>query len=337
MLRVKSSTTIWYGKMSKRVFVTDSRFPNLKQEETAARSKGADFKVGQCKTDIDVAAEAEDADVVVVQFAQFGSNAAKSVRKGATVLRYGVGYDNIDLDAAIECGLKVGYVPDYCTDEVADHTSAFILLMARKLVPLDKSIRSGNWSAVEFAKPLKSLSDTIVGFFGMGQMGRAVKKRLEGFGFQYLAADPFLEAAEANRIGIELVDVEEMVERSDIITIHAPATEDTIGSFNTNRFKKMKSSAMLVNTARGNLVVEEDLARALVDGTIAGAALDVFAEEPLPLDSPLKRAPNCLLTPHAAWYSDSAINRLQGLIAEDITRALDGQPPRKPVPGTYEN
>jgi D-3-phosphoglycerate dehydrogenase len=272
------------------------------------------------------------ADVVVVQFAPFEASAAAAVAKGATVIRYGVGYNNIDVAAAAARGLRVGYVPDYCADEVADHTAAAALAMLRKLPVLDASVRAGEWAAVAKAKPMKPFGETNFGFFGLGQIGRAVLARLNGFGFRFIAADPGLSLGEAERIGVRLVDSATLLREADIITLHAPATAQTTGYFNAARLATMRPHAVIVNSARGQLIVEEDLAEALTHGVIAGAALDVFHVEPLPMDHPLRHAPNTLLTPHAAWYSEAAIHKLQALVAEDIARALRGEGPRKPVP-----
>lgn len=320
------------GGMSMRVVVTDTIFPNLDQEEAAARAAGADFEGFQCKTAADVAAAVKDADVAIVQFAPFTADAVKAVKPGASVIRYGVGYDNIDVGAARAAGLKVGYVPDYCTDEVADHTAALALSLLRKLPTLDASVRAGEWAAVKHSKPLKPFSQTVFGFFGIGQIGSAVLQRIRGFGFRVIASDPGLTAQEAHALGIAQVDADELLATADIITCHAPATQGTVGFFSTENLNKMQSHAMLVNTARGQLINEDDLAAALKAGTIGGAALDVFAAEPLPENSPLRDAPGLILTPHSAWYSDAAIDRLQGLVAQDITLALKGEGPRKPVP-----
>jgi D-3-phosphoglycerate dehydrogenase len=317
-----------------RVVVTDATFPSLAREEAAAAAGGAAFAAHQCRTPEAVAEAVAGAQVAVVQFAPFGAAAAAAMAPGATVIRYGVGYDNIDVGAARARGLRVGYVPDYCADEVADHTAAAILTLLRKLPMLDASVRRGDWAAVGVAKPLKPFAETSVGFFGMGQIGRAVLARLGGFGFRFLAADPALGEAEAARLGVSLRTAEALVAEADLVTLHAPSTPATAGWFDAGRLATMPRHAMLVNSARGTLVVEADLAAALRAGTIAAAALDVFATEPLPADSPLRGAPNLLLTPHAAWYSEAAIGRLQALVAEDIARALRGEPPRRPVPGT---
>ena len=172
-----------------------------------------------------------------------------------------------------------------------------------------------------------------MGFFGLGQIGRAVLARLKGFGFRFMAADPMLTEADAATLGVTRVSAEALLAKADIISLHAPATAATTGFFNAARLATMQPHAMLVNSARGQLINEADLAAALREGVIGGAALDVFETEPLPAGSPLREAPNLILTPHAAWYSEAAIDRLQGLVAEDVTRALSGEAPRRPVPG----
>ncbi len=318
--------------MSTRVVVTDYTFPDVAQERDAAESVGASFAAFQAKCDAEVAEAVAGAEVVAVQFVAFGPLACQAVAPGASIIRYGVGYDNIDLAAASEAGLKVGYVPDYCADEVADHTAAASLTLLRKVISLDASVRAGEWAAVKHASPLKPFSETTFGLFGMGQIGQAVLSRLKAFGFRrFIVADPGLTAEHAESLGVSLVDADELLATADILSLHAPATQQTTNYFNAERLSQMQSHAMIVNSARGQLIVEDDLAAALTDGVIAAAALDVFQVEPLPEDSALRRAPNLLLTPHAAWYSAAAIDRLQGLVAMDITRALNGEEPRKPV------
>jgi len=316
-----------------KVVVTDYTFPDVSRERMAALAAGAEFSAHQCRTSAEVAAAVAEADIVLVQFAPFGQDAAAAMKRGGTVIRYGVGYDNIDLAACTDNRLQVGYVPDYCADEVADHTVAAALAMLRKLPGLDASVRRGDWAAVRIAKPMKAFNQTVFGFFGLGQIGRAVVRRLKGFDFDIIAADPGLSQADAAGLGVTLVETDILLARADILSLHAPCTPVTAGYFDARRLRSMQAHAIIVNSARGQLIVEADLADALHKGVIAGAALDVFHAEPLPLDSPLRGAPNLLLTPHAAWYSDGAIDRLQQLVAEDVARALRGEGPRMPVRG----
>lgn len=315
-----------------RVVITDYTFPDLVLEEAAARTAGAQFISNHCESSEEVEAAVAGANVAVVQFAQFTAKAAAALAPGATVIRYGVGYDNIDLAGSKAAGAKVGFVPDYCTDEVADHTAASALALLRKLKVLDRSVRDEEWAAVKYCRPMKPFKETVYGFFGFGQIGRAVHLRLRGFGFRFLASDPALSDTQAAELGVELVEANALFRSSDIVSLHAPITKATDGFVNAARLASMQRHALIVNSARGRLINERDLASALKVGQIGGAALDVFEVEPLPSDSPLRDAPNLLLSPHAAWYSDAAINKLQQLVANDIRRALSGQPPRCPVP-----
>ena len=317
--------------MTARVVVTDYTFPELAQERAAAQGAAASFVAYQVKSDGELAELVKDADVVAVQFATFGPLSCAAVKRGATIIRYGVGYDNIDLVAAKAAGLKVGYVPDYCVDEVAEHSCAAALTLLRKLATLDASVRKGEWTGVKHAKPMKPFTETTFGFFGMGQIGQAILGRLKGFGFSFIVADPGLSEAQAAEEGAKLVDTDTLLATADIISLNAPATAQTTNFFNMTRLSQMQPHTMIVNSARGQLIVEDDMAAALEQGVIGGAALDVFQAEPLPMSSRLRNAPNLVLTPHVAWYSEAAIERLQGLVAKDITRALNGDPLRKPV------
>ena len=316
-----------------RVVVTDRTFPSLDQEERAAREGGAEFEAFQAKTAEEVAEAVRGADVALVQFSPFTEAAARAMAPGGTVIRYGVGYDNIDMAAARAAGLKVGYVPDYCADEVADHTAALALAMLRKLPQMDASVRAGEWAVVKVSRPMKPFEETMIGFFGLGHIGRAVLGRLKGFGFQFAASDPGLSQGDAEALGVALMDADTLLREADVISLHAPATAETRGFFNAQRLRRMKPHAILINSARGVLIEEADLAQALRERVIGGAALDVFVTEPLTKDSPLRDAPNCLPTPHAAWYSEAAIGRLQGLVAEEVGRAPRGEGPRRPAPG----
>jgi D-3-phosphoglycerate dehydrogenase / 2-oxoglutarate reductase len=320
--------------MPRRVVVTDYTFPELAAEHAAATEEGAEFTALQCKTADDVAGAVRGADVAVVQFAPLTARAIDGLAEGAAILRYGIGFDNIDVAAANARGIPVGYVPDYCIDEVADHTVALILAQLRKLLPLDQSVRAGRWAAVAIAQPLLAYSETVIGFLGLGQIGRAVLERLRPSGFGFLVADPALDEAAATRLGVTVVDAETLVERADVLSLHVPATPQTTHFIGAARLARMKPTAFLVNTARGALVDESALAAALNNGTIGGAALDVFETEPLPENSPLRNAPNLILSPHAAWYSASAITRLQQLVADDIATWLRDGMLRKPVPGS---
>lgn len=319
--------------MSDLVVVTDATFPDVTAEEAAARAGGARFVRAACKTDGDVVQAVQGARVAVVQFAPFTARAVAALAPGATVIRYGVGYNNLDIGAMRAAGVRGAYVPDYCTDEVADHTAAMILARLRKVQAFDASVRAGAWQAVGVARPMPAFRDTTIGFFGFGQIATAVARRMAPFGVRMIACDPFLAPGGRADPPVAAVTFDTLLAQSDCISLHAPATPETIGVFGSAAFARMKPSAILVNSARGDLVVEGDLAAALVAGAIAGAALDVFGVEPLPATSPLRSAPNLSLSPHAAWYSDVAVQELQRLVADEIARALRGDPVRRAIPG----
>lgn len=318
------------------VVVTDATFPDVDAEEAAALEAGAEFRRCSCKTAEDVTKAVVGAKVAIVQFAPLSAEAIAGLAPNATVIRYGVGYNNLDVVAMRAAGVRGAYVPDYCTDEVADHTCAMILAKLRKLSAFDQSIRRGEWNSVDVARPMPAFANTTIGFFGFGRIAQAVVARLAPFGFRLVACDPMFNGTGQLDHAVEAVDFATLLARADCISLHAPATAATVGAFDEAAFAAMKKSAILINSARGDLVKEADLAHALTHDTIAGAALDVFLEEPLPADSPLRTAPNLSLSPHGAWYSDVAVKQLQSLVADEISRALRGDPNRRPIPELIE-
>jgi D-3-phosphoglycerate dehydrogenase len=318
--------------MNKKMVVTDYNFPSLIHEEAAAAAEKATFKTANSKTDDEVLAVLDGADVALVQFVNVNARALEGLRPGATLIRYGVGFDNIDIAAAKELGIKVAYVPDYCADEVADHTVAMLLSAVRKIASLDASTREGQWNPVKQAGPIMPLNEAAVGFLGFGRIGSLVKLRLEPYGCRFIVADPFISDDFAQANGLEKVSTMELATQADIITLHAPLTSETRYVVGPDFLQAMQSHAIVVNSSRGELIDTLALAASLTSAQIGGAALDVFEKEPLEMDHPLRTAPNLLISPHAAWYSSSSIERLQRLAADEASRALRGEPLRCPVP-----
>lgn len=316
-----------------KITVTDATFPSLTHERAVAEEFGAAFVEAKCVSTDDVIAAAEGTDVLIVQFAQVTADAIARLAPGSLIVRYGIGLDNIDLAAAQARGVKVAYVPDYATGEVADHTAALILTMLRCVVPLDQSVRDGKWDAVGVAGSLRAFPETVVGFVGFGRIGQEVLTRLKPFGFQAVVADPFADPEMLARLGVEAVDLDTLFDRADVITLHCPLTPETRHVVNAARLARKSDRAALVNTARGGLIDPDALTDALESGQLRAAAMDVFESEPLPRDSSLRNCPNLILTPHAAWYSTSAIERLQSLAADEVRRHLTGQPMRRPATG----
>lgn len=315
----------------KRIVCTDYTFTNLDIEKAVLAEQGYELEAYQCRSEQEVCSVVQGADAVLVQFAPFGKQAINAVNTGATIVRYGVGYDNIDITSGYERGLKLAYVPDYCTNEVADHTVSLLLMCLRKNVAFDQSIREGYWRAVEVGGDLKPFEETTVGFYGFGRIGKAVLDRLTPFGFQFVICDPLMMDQEAHALGAKLMSADDFWGAADAYTLHAPATEQTTNIISKQTLAQMQSGAVVINTARGELVDETALAEALQTRSIGGAALDVFGKEPMSFASPLLKAPNLVLTPHSAWYSTQSMQRLQKLAAEEIVRGLTGQSLRCPI------
>ncbi len=318
--------------MSQIVPVTDYTFPTLEPEQKVLSRIGAIVKGHQAKTEAELMSAVAGHKVVITQFAPMTRKVLETLEPNATVIRYGVGVDNIDLKAAKDLGINVAYVPDYCMDEVADHTVSMMLSLLRRLPMLDAGVRAGRWDGIQLAKPMLALNQTVIGLIGLGRIGRAVVKRLKVFDCQFLVFDPYLKPEQAKALGLELANLETVLSQADALSLHIPLSDETRHFINKDRLVQMKPTAIVVNTARGGLVDAEALANALKGKTLYAAALDVFETEPLPADSPLRDAPNLLLSPHLAWYSETAIERLQYLAAEEALRALKGEALRCPYP-----
>ncbi len=311
--------------MTKIVPVTDYTFPTLEPEQKVLTKIGVTVKGHQAKTEDDVISIVKGHTVVITQFAPMTRKVLETLAPGATIIRYGVGVDNIDLKAAKNLGIKVAYVPDYCMDEVADHTVSMMLSLLRRLPMLDAGVRAGRWDGIQLAKPVLPFKETVVGLVGLGRIGREVVKRLNVFGCKFLVFDPYLDAKNAEELGVEVADLATVLKNADALSLHIPLSTETQHFINQDRLAQMKPTAVLVNTARGGLVDTEALAHALNAKQLSAAALDVFEIEPLPEDSSLRHVPNLLLSPHLAWYSEAAIERLQRLAAEEAMRAVQGE------------
>jgi phosphoglycerate dehydrogenase-like enzyme len=242
------------------------------------------------------------------------------------VSRCGVGIDSVDLEAATQAGVLVTNTPGAMTDAVADYTFALLLGLVRRIVESDALMRSGGWG--EFPGVL--VCGKTLGLVGMGQIGQGVARRAAGFDMRVLAYDPPLAAAGPGALpeglpAITFLELDDLLAQSDFVCVHAPATPETQNLFNAARFARMKPSAYFINTARGSLVDEAALQHALETGQIAGAAIDVYRQEPLPSDHPLRRAPRCVLTPHNAFNAVEAAAQMSLLSAQNILSLLRGE------------
>ncbi len=304
--------------------VTDSGFPDLEQEKRILQPIGFSFAEGQCKTANEVAALCRDADAVLTQWAPVTAEAIESFEKCRVIVRYGIGVDNVDLDAARRKNIPVVNVPDYAVQEVADHTLSLMLAIVRKIPQVTQRVRDGIWE-ISPCRPIVGLQDKTIGLAGFGNIARAVLKRATAFGLKAIAYDPYVDESAFAGTGAEKVDWETLLSRSDILSVHMPLTPATKRILNADAFDKMKPTSFLVNTSRGGTVDTEALADSLRDGKIAGAAVDVLEQEPIAPDSPLLKMDNCLVTSHCAWYSESSLLRLQEYAALEIKRLFSGE------------
>src|SRR5690625_3437878 len=213
---------------TKKVVITDYTFPDIDIERNIiSRNVNADISDFQCRNAEEVLDRASGADALLVQFAPVTEQVIQRLNPGATIVRYGVGYDNIDTEAASRHNIKVGYVPDYCTDEVADHTVTLLLSLLRDIHSLHKSIKKGYWQGVKKSGDIKPFKKTTIGILGLGRIGRAVLERLRPFGFNFLISDPYMERETANEYWAELIELSELWQRADAFTLHAPANKQT--------------------------------------------------------------------------------------------------------------
>jgi phosphoglycerate dehydrogenase-like enzyme len=248
------------------------------------------------------------------------------------VSRWGVGIDAIDLEAATQAGVVVSNTPGAMAEAVADYTFGLLLAIARRIVEGDALMRAGGWDQF----PGTLVYGKTIGLVGAGMIGRAVARRAAGFGMRILAFDPNGIASDAS--GIQFVGFDQLLKESDFVSIHAPSLPETQGMFDAARFAQMKPTAFLINAARGALVNEPDLLDALHSGKIAGAALDVYAREPLAADHPLRSAPRCVLTPHNASFAVETMERMSVLAAENVLSLIRGDHPKSTCnPAVWES
>ena len=244
--------------------------------------------------------------------------------------RYGIGVDNIDVEAATDCGIVVFNVADYCVEEVADHAAALVLACARRVVILDRHVRAGGWDKPPLEHPLRRVGCLTLGLVGFGNIGRHMVPRLQGFGMRILATDPYVDPRLAAEAGVELTSLERVLGESDVVSLHTFLTAGTRHLIGAPELQMMKPSAFLVNTSRGGVVDEEALIEALKERRIGGAGLDVTEEEPLGADSPLRSLDNVVLTPHQGSSSVESGEDLRRGVTEALSCMLQGYWPPFP-------
>jgi len=310
-----------------KVVITDCDHPSVEIEKEIFSEIDPEFVLAYCNTEDEVIEAAKDADGIINQYAPITRRVIESLKRCKVIARYGVGVDNIDVEAATEHKIIVANVPDYCVDEVSTHTIALILACARGITLLDRKIRDKKWDFT-LAKPLFRTQGKTLGLFGLGRIAKMVAQKASGFGLKIIAYDPYV--SKVNR-EIKLVKFSQLLSDSDFTSIHSPLTDETRHSFGKNELKNMKKTAYLINTARGPIVDEEALYQALKKRWIAGAALDVMEKEPPDWENLLPKLDNLIITPHISFYSEESYVELKTKTAKAVLSVLKGGLPRAMV------
>jgi D-3-phosphoglycerate dehydrogenase len=311
------------------VLVTDYAWPTLDVERQILGSAGAELLVASTGDEAELLELAPRVDAILTCWKPVTDAVLDAAVACRTVARYGVGLDNIDVAAATQLGVVVSNVPEFCTEEVADHTMALVLSQARHVARFAAHTAACDWDN-RACGPMRRLRGQVLGLVGYGRIAAAVAARAVGFGFDVLAFSPSRRSA--NRGDVRFAaNLNELLSTCDVVSLHLPSTPTTKGLIGAEALAAMKPGAVLINTSRGTLVDEEALVNALRSGRLAGAALDVLADEPPDPDHPLLAMPQVTVTPHAAFYSAEAITELQETAASNVAAVLAGGLPQSIV------
>jgi D-3-phosphoglycerate dehydrogenase len=312
------------------VAVTDHVFPNLDPAKQVLSELHAEVKLADAPTPEAILQVARDADGLLVTYAKVPAQVIEQLTRCKIIARFGIGVDNVDIDAATRAGILVTNVPEYCEDEVSDHAIALLLALVRKIPFANQRAHAGKWE-MPAVVPIHRLRGRTLGLVGFGKIPKLVASKAQSFGLQVQTYDPYITAETTAKFNVKLVTLPELLSTSDYISVHAPLTPETNKMFNADAFRQMKRDALLVNTARGPLVDVDALADALDAGQLAGAALDVLPQEPPPPDLRLLHRDNVILTPHTAFYSEESLVDLQTKAAQQVALVLSGKDARYPV------
>ncbi len=316
--------------MPTKVLVTDHVFADLETERSILEPHGAEVVLAPGASEAELIEAVGDCDAMLVCFAKVPASVVSAAADAGCriISRYGIGFDNIDIAAATERGLLVTYVPDYCLDEVADHTIALLLSLARGVYEAASAVREGEWAIPHGS--VHRIRGRRIAVIGMGGVGRRVAERARGFGIEPVGFDPYIEDWETLPAD-PAPSFNDAVTEADFVSLHVPLTDESRHLIDAESIAEMRRAPIVVNTARGPLVDADAAIEALETGALSGVALDVTETEPPPADHPLRRHPRAVLTPHMAFYSVEAQAELQRRAAEEVARALTGEPPDRPV------
>jgi D-3-phosphoglycerate dehydrogenase / 2-oxoglutarate reductase len=314
-----------------RIVVTDDRHHAYEEERTVLGKIDGEVIVADCATTAEVIAASADADALLCNLAPLTAEAMPHLRRCRVISRYGVGCDNVDVAAAAAQGIWVANVPDYCVEDVSDHTLGLLLCCLRRIRLLDREVRAGHWN-IASKQPIFRLRGKTYGLVGYGLIARAVHRKLRGFAFdRVLVHDPFVPEETIRSAGAEKVGLDDLFEQSDALSIHVPLNQKTAGMIGRPLLERMKPTAILVNVSRGPVIDEDALVESLRGGHPMIAGLDVFSQEPPPPHHPLLKLDNAVLSDHAGYFSRESISELKTQAARNIAEVLCGRPPIFPV------
>jgi D-3-phosphoglycerate dehydrogenase len=272
--------------------------------------------------------EISDADAIVVIDRALQKDHFQAMSRCKIILALEVGYDFIDVETATQKGIIVSNVPTYGTEQVAVHALALVLACQRQLKALMVETSAGGWN-YNVCKPLWELKGKKLGIIGLGRIGRSLVKKVQGLALELIAYDPYLSDDVFELLGVRrCYDLEDLLAEADLISLHVPLTPETLHLIGEKELAKMKKRAILINTCRGKVVDGEALFKALKEGEIAGAGLDVLEKEPPNPEDPLLNCRNLIVTPHSAWYSEESLERLKTIGMDEVVRVLNGKRPR---------
>ncbi|MEK4628173.1 MAG: C-terminal binding protein [Solibacillus sp.] len=309
-----------------KVTLVDYEWEDIELEKRMFSEAGIKLQVLQSRDKGEIIEAAKNSDALLVLYANIDEEVLASAPNLQIVSRYGIGVNMIDVDYATQVGIQVANVNDYCVDEVSDHALASILAGARRLFEYNEDTANGNWDFKAAKRPLRA-SKAIVGLLGYGKIPKRLAVKLNAIGYNVLAFDPFVDANTMAIDDVTKATVEEIMEVSDFVSVHVPLIKATHHLIGENEFNRAKKMPYIINTARGPIIDEHALIKAIQNNQIAGAFLDVTEEEPLAVDSVLRKMKNVVLTPHAAWYSEDAYREIREKAVMNIIEKSKGQKP----------
>jgi D-3-phosphoglycerate dehydrogenase / 2-oxoglutarate reductase len=310
---------------TQRAMISDCDHESVDIERAILEPAFGPVPLHACRTETELLRYCAGAEGLLVQYAPITASVLKKLVSCKGIVRYGVGVDNIDLRAAADAGVIVSNVPDYGTDEVSDHALALLLTLLRKVYRADRLVKAGVWDFRQM-RPVVRLRNQTLGIVGLGRIGMSLARKVQPLGMKIVAWDPYIQR---NLVpdSILIEKLETVLAESDAISVHCPLNSETRNMLDERHLAMMKHGAVLVNTSRGGIVDEMALSRALNSGALSGAALDVFADEPIKASHPLLAHPDFICTPHMAWHSTEAEHDLKRKAAEELFRILKGEAP----------